>query len=206
MAGNTAQTDATPPPPAPEQRPAGDYADVRGFLYGALEALTVGSIGLIAEPTPEEKADLGHEHWRSGGRVLFGFIGAVATGGTSLIPVAKNAGGGALVIVGVEVPSLAAVATGSVAGVGILDWAMSEGSGDSGKENKSDVRNPSQEKVLSKGDIKKLEKAGFDVHELKGGKHTGKIDLFKGQSGNVYIKPTGGRGPGELMYINLNNL
>lgn len=43
------------------------------------------------------------------------------------------------------------------------------------------------------------------MHDLKGGKETGKSDLFKDKSGNVYVKPKGGAGPGEPTGLNINN-
>jgi hypothetical protein len=38
------------------------------------------------------------------------------------------------------------------------------------------------------------------------GKGGGPKDLYKDKKGNVYEKPKGGRGPGEPIGINLNNL
>nr|WP_169304331.1 polymorphic toxin type 33 domain-containing protein [Pedobacter frigoris] len=63
-----------------------------------------------------------------------------------------------------------------------------------------------QDKKLSDGEIDKLERNGHDVHDLKGGKSTGKIDLYKKPNGDVVIKPKGGNGPGEPAGINLNDL
>lgn len=57
-----------------------------------------------------------------------------------------------------------------------------------------------------KGDIKKLEKAGLDVHELKGGKRTGQLDLYKDAQGNIYLKAKGGAGEGFSLGININDL
>jgi RHS repeat-associated protein len=70
----------------------------------------------------------------------------------------------------------------------------------------SGERNPAQDKKLTNGDIKILEGSGIDVHELKGGTHTGQLDLYKDTAGNVYIKPKGGKGPGEETGHNLNDL
>ncbi len=67
-------------------------------------------------------------------------------------------------------------------------------------------RNPAQDKLLTKGDIKKLEDAGFDVHELKGGKNASKFDLYKDREGNIYVKPKGGRGEGDPLGININDI
>ena len=67
-------------------------------------------------------------------------------------------------------------------------------------------RNPADDKRLSGGEVKKLDEAGHDVHELKGGKNASKQDLFKDQKGNVYVKPKSGSGPGEPTGINLKDL
>ncbi|WP_221410478.1 polymorphic toxin type 33 domain-containing protein [Apibacter sp. HY039] len=65
-------------------------------------------------------------------------------------------------------------------------------------------RNWRQDKLLSKGEIEKLQEAGWD-HSDKG-KGGGKKDLYKDKEGNVYEKPKGGNGPGEWTGHNLNNL
>jgi hypothetical protein len=63
-----------------------------------------------------------------------------------------------------------------------------------------------QDKKLTPGDIKKLKDAGFDPEALKGGKRTGRTDLYKKPNGDIYVKPKGGSGPGEPTGINLKNL
>jgi RHS repeat-associated protein len=64
-------------------------------------------------------------------------------------------------------------------------------------------RNPSQDKKLSPGQLKKLKKAGYDPHHLKEGSHS---DIYVGPDGQLYEKPIGGAGPGEDLGINLNEL
>ena len=54
-----------------------------------------------------------------------------------------------------------------------------------------------QDKMLSDGEVKKLEKAGYNVHDLKLKKKTGGIDLYKKPNGEIVIKPKGGLGDGE---------
>ena len=68
------------------------------------------------------------------------------------------------------------------------------------------MRNSAQDRLLSKGEIKKLQDAGYDVHDLKGGKRAAQYDLYKDTSGNIYVKPKGGAGPGEPTGININDL
>lgn len=69
-----------------------------------------------------------------------------------------------------------------------------------------EARNPAQDKRLSKGEIKQLENAGHDVHEMKGGKNASKYDLFKDKDGNIYVKPKNGSGPGDPTGVNVNDL
>jgi len=74
------------------------------------------------------------------------------------------------------------------------------------KSNKENDRNWKQDKKLTNDDIKKLEKNGYDIHELKGGKNASKYDLYKDDQGNVYQSLKGNKAPGEPLNINLNNL
>jgi hypothetical protein len=79
------------------------------------------------------------------------------------------------------------------------DKSKSEG------EKKKDDGKAKDRQKLSKGEIKKLEGKGIDAEELKGGKATGKLDLYKDKEGNVFIHPKGGSGPGEPTGININD-
>ncbi|WP_204101767.1 MULTISPECIES: polymorphic toxin type 33 domain-containing protein, partial [Spirulina sp. CCY15215] len=68
-------------------------------------------------------------------------------------------------------------------------------------------RDTKEDAELSKKDIKKLKKAGYDIHELKGKENASKRDLYKDQKGNVYVKPKGMRNAiGEPTGINLKKL
>jgi hypothetical protein len=68
-----------------------------------------------------------------------------------------------------------------------------------------DDRDPAKDKKLSKGEIRKLKDAGYDIHDLKGGKGASRYDLFKDKQGNVYVKPKSGTGPGDPLGINIKN-
>lgn len=71
------------------------------------------------------------------------------------------------------------------------------------QNKKVQERNPKQDKLLSKGEIKKLqEEYGWD-HSDKG-RGGGKKDLYKDKDGNVYEKAKGNKGPGEPIGVNLN--
>ena len=63
-----------------------------------------------------------------------------------------------------------------------------------------------QDKLLSPGEIDKLKDAGYDPHELKGGKSTGQTDLYKTPNGDIVVKGKGGKGPGEPTGININDI
>ena len=65
-------------------------------------------------------------------------------------------------------------------------------------------RNPAQDKRLTDGDIALLKRNGIDPEVVKEGNSV--RDLFKDQSGNVYVKPKDGSGPGDPTEINLNEL
>jgi hypothetical protein len=66
-------------------------------------------------------------------------------------------------------------------------------------------RNPAQDKKLGSGEIKKLKDGGVDPEELKGGRRTGQLDLYKDADGNIYVKPKGGSGPGDPTGLNIND-
>ena len=70
------------------------------------------------------------------------------------------------------------------------------------------TRNPAQDKKLSPGEIKKLDKKvkedGYDsIEDLKGDKHAGSKDLYKDKEGNIYTKTKGGDGEGEYTGYNM---
>lgn len=127
----------------------------------------------------------------------------VATGGLNILATPAELAGGA--------------ALGGAIGYGIgsvVDWWMGEDSGDScsssGFESTPGVpdpddRDPLQDKKLSKSEIRRLKKAGYDVHDLKGGKGASRYDLFKDRQGNIYVKPKSGAGPGDSLGINIKN-
>jgi hypothetical protein len=125
-----------------------------------------------------------------------------------LSPVAvPNRGGVAALGMAVRVP----LALPKRAAAGAILMVPASGVGQKtggGKGNGSPEvsRNPAQDKMLTNGEIKKLQDAGFGIHGLKGGKHTGRYNLYKDAKGNVYLKPRSGVGPGESLKINLNRL
>jgi len=92
-----------------------------------------------------------------------------------------------------------------LAGGTVFMSALSRG-GNSGSSSSTSERNFSQDKLLSKGEIKELQENGYDVHELKGGKNASRFDLYKDREGNIYVKPKGGGGDGDPTGININDL
>ncbi len=73
------------------------------------------------------------------------------------------------------------------------------------KKNSGDERNPASDKMLTPGEIEKLKEGDVDIHDLKGGDHASRRDLYKDAQGNIYVKPKGGRGPGEETGLNIND-
>jgi len=75
-------------------------------------------------------------------------------------------------------------------------------------DSQNDILKPylNEDKKLTPGEIKKLKGKGIDPEALKGGKGTGKLDLFKDRKGNIKVKPKDGSGPGEPTGININDL
>ena len=67
------------------------------------------------------------------------------------------------------------------------------------------LRNPTQDKMLTPGEIKRLKDAGIDVHKVKGGKNASKRDLYKDARGNIHVKPKGGHGEGDPTGLNIND-
>jgi len=61
-----------------------------------------------------------------------------------------------------------------------------------------------QRKRLSNGEIKKMQDAGIDPHDLK--ENNSNLDLFKEPNGDIYIHPKDGSGPGDPTGLNIYNL
>jgi RHS repeat-associated protein len=64
----------------------------------------------------------------------------------------------------------------------------------------------SQDKRLSDWEIKQLQNAGIDPHDLKPQIQGSRYDLFKDGQGNIIVKPKDGSGPGEATGINIKDL
>lgn len=73
------------------------------------------------------------------------------------------------------------------------------------ESNNGDGRNAANDTPLSKDEIERLKEGGVDIHELKGKKNASKRDLYKDAEGNIYVKPKGGREPGEETGLNIND-
>lgn len=111
-------------------------------------------------------------------------------------------GGTSLLVGGVAIPVEAAVA-----GVGAVSvWHGANTLAYIRNNPVKGNRNSPQYHRLSDGEIELLKNAGYDIHELKGGKSASKYDLFKDDFGNIYQKPKSGNGPGEDLGINIYDL
>ncbi|WP_293348665.1 MULTISPECIES: polymorphic toxin type 33 domain-containing protein [unclassified Microcoleus] len=53
--------------------------------------------------------------------------------------------------------------------------------------------------------LRGFKKGGEDIHLLKGKRHASKRDIYKDTEGNIYVKPKGGIGTGELTDLNIND-
>ena len=59
---------------------------------------------------------------------------------------------------------------------------------------------------LSKGEIDVLIEAGYHPHDLKPQKGGSRFDIFKDGNGDLYVMPKDGKGPGDPLGININDL
>jgi hypothetical protein len=108
------------------------------------------------------------------------------------------------------IPAMILTPSNGLVGHDFRDESAGKGNKALSEEKKSDQesgsdRNSSDDQKLSPGEIEKLRDAGIDAEELKGGKATGKLDLYKDKKGNIYVKPKGGSGPGDPTGINIKN-
>jgi RHS repeat-associated protein len=146
----------------------------------------------------------------SGGDIrqgLAGVAGSVAGSISANIPVLNTDVGGLLFSMG------AGGATSSLAGGNFLEGAITAGlvhglnqmMHEATMNDGDEERNPAQDKKLTPGEIKKLKDYGWN-HRDKGD-HGGQTDLYRDPStGEVYQKPKGGRGYGEPIGINWNEV
>lgn len=191
----------------------GDFA-VTTFIGAASGVVTYG-IGSAFGPV---SGNIGTELLRAGAHGVSGYIFAGITGSdpnTGFLAGAVASGVGSLTA---GLPITNTVIGGTVAAAGLGGLSSAIGGGDFWKgaafaaivhlanqelHNDPD-RNVKQDKALSKGEIEKLKRNGWD-HTDKGN-HGGQTDLYKDKQGNVYQKPKGGIGAGEPIGINLNEL
>ena len=59
---------------------------------------------------------------------------------------------------------------------------------------------------MSKGEIKILQEAGIDPHDLKPEKNGSRYDLFKTPNGDIVVKPKDGSGEGEGTGFNIKEI
>lgn len=72
----------------------------------------------------------------------------------------------------------------------------------------NESRNPKQDKLLSKDEIRRLQDEGIEIEQDKvsGGNGAGSYNLYKDTQGNVYIRPKGGIGKGEPLGVNIKKI
>jgi RHS repeat-associated protein len=129
--------------------------------------------------------------------------------------------GGAVAIVGTLEVIGAVHNFGNIAGV-LLNKNSNEGNAGEHKGPSQDVevrpgnpadtpRSPQQVqaadlKVLSKGEIKTLQKAGIDPHDIKPKKSGSQYDLYKDREGNIFVMRKGGKGEPDPTGLNIDDL
>lgn len=174
-----------------------------GVIRGATASVTLGAWpGSEPQPT-DSNASLAGQLVGSTLVAIEGAKGAAAGTGTA-IATAPACATGAGCAVPIAAAGVAAAGTTAVVGATANMAKISDTAGSNSEAEPE--RDGSQDKKLSNGEIDALQDAGIDVHELKGGKGTGKTDLFKDQEGNVYVKPKSGEGAGEGTGVNIKDL
>ncbi|MBV9493094.1 MAG: hypothetical protein JOZ54_02525 [Acidobacteria bacterium] len=139
---------------------------------------------------------------------------AAAGGGATLATV----GGSSLVTVPVAIDGLAMAIHGlAVGGIGLTNLMSAEGNGGGGGGGGDGNGNgggnsggdDNQNKVLSKGEIKRLEAGDVEIHQLKyevtGDSNVARYDLYKDKKGNIFVNRKGGKGAGEPTGLNIND-
>ncbi len=171
--------------------------EVLGYMNALVSDLALG-LGRIDSPNNDFQRgqNLGDQAAQKAGAVLT--VVGLPTAGVSLAAEGPSAGASTVTAIAGGVAAVAGISALLNSGIHLAEST----NGSSGGEE----RNAAQDKKLSSQEIDKLKDAGIDVHKEKYGKNTGQIDLYKDSKGNVYIKAKGGTGPGEPLYINLNNL
>jgi hypothetical protein len=165
--------------------------------FGGIGEQVASHAGAISRGTREAQIGKALGEMAGGMLLTMGGIGGEVLGGLF-----TTTGIGAAIGVPAMAVSVGLVAAGmgnmagGIWGLGQA-WSMGSGGGSAGAP---------QDKILTKGEIRKLEDAGFDVHAEKGGKHTGWIDLYKRPDGEIVIKTKGGAGDGESTGWNINDL
>lgn len=130
-------------------------------------------------------------------------IGGVLGGGAGLFT-----GPGAVVATpaGAYVGAAAGAGVGALTGRAITNILFA----DDAAGGRSNENQGAQDKKLGNGEIKRLQDADIDIHDLKGGKNASKYDLYKNRDGDILVKPKGGEvqeiRPGSTSTISSEHL
>ncbi len=174
--------------------------EIPAAVVGGLIALTAWSaVQTIRRRNPWTNKPISTgDAVEQGAAILGGFAGGFLGSELPSIPsgpspVFQGGGGGTVTgtITGSLTPSIPAVAVGGITGsvAGMFSNSTGEGGGE---------EDPGAEiKRLSDGEIEKLKKAGYDIHDLKGEVNASKYDLFKDSDGNIWVKLKSGKGEAE---------
>jgi len=163
-----------------------NYSDPFGLCPEGLSGSDLFLCNWIEAAMTAAGADIGGTFGAGAGAVV-----ALPTG--ELVAPLTVAGGAALGAAG-------GAAVGNLAGHALTNVLFSSANRDGAS---GDEQAP-QRKRLSKGEIKKLQDAGIDPHDLK--ENNSRLDLFKDPNGDIYIHPKNGSGPGDPTGLNIYNL
>lgn len=75
---------------------------------------------------------------------------------------------------------------------------------DGTKHSDSDSRNPAQDKKLSEAEGKRIDAESIKA-EIVGPRGGSRYDIYKDRNGDLYVKPKGGKGPGEPTGRNIKD-
>lgn len=171
-------------------------ANVYGFASG--DPVTYSDpFGLCPNPSDAQC------QWFEAGMTGAGMMVGLLFGGGAGIAMTVGSGGAlAPAAVATAVTSSATgAAVGAAVGRILSDKLFSKSEDAAGSGGDSGP----QDHRLTNGEIKKLQNGGVDVHELKGGKNASKFDLYKNRDGEVFVKPKGGKGPGDATGLNIRD-
>ncbi|MEA5077477.1 MAG: polymorphic toxin type 33 domain-containing protein [Anaerolineaceae bacterium] len=193
-----------------------------GFYY-ALASKFTGDIDYYGDDSFQQGREAGRTLSTAFSVFLVADGAATALAGSSALAPTAGIGGGCAALTGGGCLALALPVLGAEAGVALAGAGeaaigatslayikndplkLAKGTGNSSTSGNSSG-NPAQMNKLTPGEIRALEQRGFNAEDLKANEYTGQWDIFKDKSGNLFIKPKSGTGPGEPLNLNIKEI